>query len=232
MRRLDPATLAPAPITALVRRTDQPGSPYWLTDDGLVYVERLAAGGATDTAIAGRLNINRNSFRELRHRQDALGEAIARGRSTLDLEVTHHLLSAARRGNVLAAVSLGRLRLGWRDGGSPGEQGVGDLPDRREDHAEESAGFEAAVRTMTPEARANLRAAVLDSLMLTPQQRLARAEELQRTGAAGAAGSPVEAPVPSAPPAEVPIRDLLNVPPVVEPGRWPAGAFPSDPADE
>ncbi len=46
-------------------------------------------------------------------------EALARGQGTLADELTHHLLKAARGGNVVAAIYLTKARLGWVEGQVP-----------------------------------------------------------------------------------------------------------------
>jgi hypothetical protein len=45
--------------------------------------------------------------------------AIAVGKAALADEFTHHLLNAARKGNVIAAIYLTKARLGWREGDAP-----------------------------------------------------------------------------------------------------------------
>lgn len=127
-RQLQPARIEPAPITAIERNADSSGSPYRLTPEGLDFVQRMAAAGATDTAISGALKVARETFRNMRARQPEVDEALARGRSILDLELTHVLLASARGGNPVAALMLGKTRLGWREGNASGAQGVADLP--------------------------------------------------------------------------------------------------------
>lgn len=90
-----------------------------LTDAGLALVERLAGAGNDQRTVAKELGLAWSTFRDLRDRDEAVQEALARGQGTLADELTHHLLKAARSGNVTAAIYLTKARLGWIEGQVP-----------------------------------------------------------------------------------------------------------------
>lgn len=90
-----------------------------LTDAGLARAETLASEGNDQRTIAKELGLAWSTFRDLRDRDEAVQEALARGQGTLADELTHHLLKAARSGNVVAAIYLTKARLGWVEGQVP-----------------------------------------------------------------------------------------------------------------
>ena len=91
---------------------------------GAVVVERLAAEGNSDTSIAKALHIDRETFRNIRKRQPEIDEALARGRASLEDELTDILMTHAREGHVVAAIYLTKARCGWREGDVPPSQQV------------------------------------------------------------------------------------------------------------
>jgi len=106
--------------TDLVTRTPRNGKAKTsLTDEGLARLEELAGAGNDQRTIAKELGIAWSTFRDLRDRDEAVQEALARGQGTLADELTHHLLKAARGGNVVAAIYLTKARLGWVEGQVP-----------------------------------------------------------------------------------------------------------------
>lgn len=108
--------------TALVERTPtgRGGPPkVSLTDTGLELVAELAGEGNDPRTIAKGLGIPYTTFLGLRDRDEAVQEALARGHGTLADELTHHLLKAARKGNITAAIYLTKARLGWVEGQVP-----------------------------------------------------------------------------------------------------------------
>lgn len=106
--------------TDLVTRTPRNGkAKIGLTDEGLERLEALAGAGNDQRTIAKELGLAWSTFRDLRDRDDAVQEALARGQGTLADELTHHLLKAARSGNVVAAIYLTKARLGWVEGQVP-----------------------------------------------------------------------------------------------------------------
>jgi len=106
--------------TDLVKRTPRNGKAKTsLTDGGLERLEALAGAGNDQRTIAKELGIAWSTFRDLRDRDEAVQEALARGQGTLADELTHHLLKAARGGNVVAAIYLTKARLGWVEGQVP-----------------------------------------------------------------------------------------------------------------
>ncbi|MCT8988863.1 hypothetical protein NYR54_00940 [Chelativorans sp. SCAU2101] len=106
--------------TALVARAGRGKSaPVSITPAGLALVEELAGEGQDFRSIAKRLGINHQTFNVLRKKDEALAEAVERGQAVLADEVTHLLLKAARKGNVVAAIFLAKARLGWTDTPQP-----------------------------------------------------------------------------------------------------------------
>ncbi|MCA8903734.1 MAG: hypothetical protein KDA43_02600 [Hyphomonas sp.] len=87
-------------------------------------MERLAAEGNSDTSIAKALHIDRETFRNIRKRQPEIDEALARGRASLEDELTDILMTHAREGHVVAAIYLTKARCGWREGDVPPSQQV------------------------------------------------------------------------------------------------------------
>lgn len=90
-----------------------------LTDAGLALVERLAGEGNDQRTIAKALGLSHTAYRDLVERDEAAREALARGHGALADELTHHLLKAARSGNITAAIYLTKARLGWIEGQAP-----------------------------------------------------------------------------------------------------------------
>jgi hypothetical protein len=90
-----------------------------LTDAGLLCVERLAGEGNDQRTIAKALGLSHATYRDLMDRDEAAREALARGHGALADELTHHLLKAARSGNITAAIYLTKARLGWIEGQAP-----------------------------------------------------------------------------------------------------------------
>lgn len=132
-----PARIEPTPLECTARDIGSPGAPIVITKVGIEYVERLAAIGANDTAIANALRMDRQTFRNCKNRQPDVAEALASGRATLGLEVMNHWLSAARGGDLAASVAIARFRLGWGGGAAsstrPDED---DLPKAEESKKE------------------------------------------------------------------------------------------------
>lgn len=91
---------------------------------GVARVEELASAGHSDTSIARALRINRETFRNIRQRQPEVDEALARGRASLEDELTNILLGKARSGETVAAIYLTKARCGWREGDVPPSQQV------------------------------------------------------------------------------------------------------------
>ena len=127
-QQLGPARIEPTPLESTARDINEPGAPIVITPVGVDHVERLAAIGASDTAIAGALRIARDTFRHCKRRQPEVSEALARGRATLATECTSHLLIAARQGDWQAAAALGKFRLGWGGHAISSQQGE-DMPE-------------------------------------------------------------------------------------------------------
>ena len=107
--------------TLVVR--NEGGKTCRISETGAEMVERLAAEGNSDTSIAKALQIDRGTFRDIRKRQPEVDEALARGRASMEDELSDILMSHAREGNVTAAIYLTKARCGWREGDlPPGQQ--------------------------------------------------------------------------------------------------------------
>jgi hypothetical protein len=72
-----------------IRVTNRLACWYEATPEAIAWIEREAAKGATDLAIAGELGISTDSFRELRKYQHAVEEAVTRGRVQRALNPTN-----------------------------------------------------------------------------------------------------------------------------------------------
>lgn len=99
---------------------------------GIQLVERMAAGGLSDAAIAKALKMNRETFRFCRRRQPEVEEALQRGRSAEEHALFSKLHEAAMKGNVVAAIFLLKSRHGYRDQGNATDERpniVINLPD-------------------------------------------------------------------------------------------------------
>ena len=94
-------------------------APVTITQDGLEVIEAMAAEGQDQRTIAKRLGINHQTFNNLRKTRPEVELALERGHAALGDELTHHLLNAARSGNIVAMIYLTKARLGWREGDTP-----------------------------------------------------------------------------------------------------------------
>jgi hypothetical protein len=108
---------APKRVRALVRRGQRGGPPIKITEAGLAMIEADASRGLSNTTIASRLGVDRNTLTAIIGRQPEVGEALARGRASLSDELTDILLGQARDGNVVAAIFLAKARCGWTETG-------------------------------------------------------------------------------------------------------------------
>lgn len=84
---------------------------------GLAIIADMARGGHPTSSIAGALGMSGRVFRECRKRQPEVEEALAEGLGGLEHELIHSLLTAARKGNVAAAMFLLKCRHGYRETG-------------------------------------------------------------------------------------------------------------------
>lgn len=84
---------------------------------GLDIITTMARGGHPVTSIAAALGMSSRVMRECRKRQPEVEEAFAAGLGGLEHELVHSLLTAARKGNVAAAMFLLKCRHGYRETG-------------------------------------------------------------------------------------------------------------------
>lgn len=94
-------------------------APVTITPAGLAVIEDLAAQGQDQRTISKRLGIDRKTLDVIRKARPEVDEAFDRGLAALGDELTHHLLTAARGGNIVAMIYLTKARLGWREGDTP-----------------------------------------------------------------------------------------------------------------
>lgn len=108
---------------ALISRST-PGLTAAITIEpaGLELIERMAAEGQDMRSIARALGCSGKVLNDCRKRDPAVTDAFEAGHAVLADEITHHLLGAARKGNIVAAIFLSKTRLGWRETG-PSQDG-------------------------------------------------------------------------------------------------------------
>lgn len=94
-------------------------APVTITPAGLAVIEAMAAEGQDQRTIAKHLGINHQTLNNLRKTRPEVELALERGHAALGDELTHHLLNAARNGNIVAMIYLTKARLGWREGDAP-----------------------------------------------------------------------------------------------------------------
>ncbi|MCK1684664.1 hypothetical protein [Bradyrhizobium sp. 145] len=107
--------------TELVTR-EESGGPMpraTLTPEGLRALAAMAAEGQDQYSIAAALGMNRSTLQALIKRDEQAEEAMNLGKALLADELSHLLLRAARRGNIVAAIYLTKARLGWVEGLAP-----------------------------------------------------------------------------------------------------------------
>lgn len=109
----------PALITRVGRGKQGRGAAITITPAGLDVIEAMAAQGQDQRTIAKRLGIDRRTLDVIRKANVEVDEAFDRGLAALGDELTHHLLNAARNGNIVAMIYLTKARLGWREGDTP-----------------------------------------------------------------------------------------------------------------
>lgn len=106
--------------TALITRAGRgKTAPVTITPAGLAAIEAMAAEGQDQRTIAKRLGIHVKTLDVIRKANADVDEAFGRGLAALGDELTHHLLNAARNGNIVAMIYLTKARLGWREGDTP-----------------------------------------------------------------------------------------------------------------
>lgn len=87
-----------------------------LTDEGYKAMAAMAAEGQDQHSMAAALGMNRSTLQALIKRDQRAEDAMNVGKALLADELTHHLLNAARKGNIVAMIYLTKARLGWREG--------------------------------------------------------------------------------------------------------------------
>jgi hypothetical protein len=104
----------------VVRDASSPGAPRaTATEDGCQAIMLLASEGADQWTMAHKLGIGRSTLQKWIKEDERVEAALAIGKAQLADECTHLLLTAARKGNIVAAIYLTKARLGWREGDAP-----------------------------------------------------------------------------------------------------------------
>ena len=88
-----------------------------VTPEGVERVRELAAGGHPQYGIAAALGTTMDAFKGARKRQPELEAALLAGHATLETELVHCLLEAARKGQYACAMFLLKTRCGYREQG-------------------------------------------------------------------------------------------------------------------
>ena len=86
-----------------------------ITPDGCALIEAMATEGQDERTLAKALGIGQSTLKRCKERDEAVKDAWADGHAALADEVTHLLLQAGRKGNVIALIFLAKCRLGWID---------------------------------------------------------------------------------------------------------------------
>lgn len=100
---------------ALISRSRKKGCAISVLPPGLKIIKAMAAEGQDQVTISKTLGINVTSFRKLRDEVEAVGTAFDEGHAELADELTHIMLTHARKGNLTAAIFLAKSRLFWSD---------------------------------------------------------------------------------------------------------------------
>jgi hypothetical protein len=106
-------------LPLITRDGDRALGTVRVTPRGLALLERLGREGQDQRSLAKALGISAKTLLEARKRQPEVEEALDRGHAGLSDELTHLLLTLARKGNVVAAIFLAKARCGWREGDAP-----------------------------------------------------------------------------------------------------------------
>lgn len=106
-------------LPVILRDGDRATGIVTILPRGLALLERLGREGQDQRSLAKALGISAKTLLEARKRQPEVEEALDRGHAGLSDELTHLLLSLARKGNVVAAIFLAKARCGWREGDAP-----------------------------------------------------------------------------------------------------------------
>lgn len=102
--------------------------------EGRALIESMAAEGNDQRTICKALGISRRTLVRCRERDEKVEDAWADGHAQLSDTITHLLLQAGQKGNVIALIFLAKCRLGWIDqpkAEAPAPSVVINLPESR-----------------------------------------------------------------------------------------------------
>jgi hypothetical protein len=123
-----PAAPTPRQRELVVRSTTAHGGPpeVTLTTEGLRAVERMAAAGCGQRAIATRLGIGERTLKRLIDKDDAVRNAWSSGLGAEEAHLVGNLRALADKGNVVANLFLLKCRHNFRENDSvaPTQNGI------------------------------------------------------------------------------------------------------------
>lgn len=93
-----------------------------ITPAGRALIIGMASEGNDQRTIAKTLGIGQSTLTRCRERDPAVEDSWADGHAQLADEITHLLLQAGRKGNVIALIFLAKCRLNWIDQPKPDER--------------------------------------------------------------------------------------------------------------
>lgn len=105
-----------------------------VTSDGRALIEAMASEGQDQRTIARALGIGKTTLTRCRERDEQVEAAWADGHAQLADTITHLLLQAGKKGNVIALIFLAKCRLNWIDqpkAEAPAPSVIINLPDAR-----------------------------------------------------------------------------------------------------
>ncbi|MCB1506681.1 MAG: hypothetical protein KDJ47_17070 [Hyphomicrobiaceae bacterium] len=115
-----------APNLKFVELVQTGGQPsYWLNEEGIAELERMARDGLDRVTAAKRLGMSLDGIRAIFKRQPEAAEAWAAGVAELGDEMGNRLIEASRAGNLSATIFFSKAWLGKREVGptDPNAQG-------------------------------------------------------------------------------------------------------------
>ena len=100
-----------------VSNNDAGGVRYSLLPEGYRVVAEMIAGGHSEASVAATLGMHATTLSNMKKQDEALREAMARGRGILEDEVVTSIVQHMREGSVAAAIFLAKGKVGLREVG-------------------------------------------------------------------------------------------------------------------
>ena len=100
---------------------------YWLTEEGLLLLERWARDGLTDEQIAHNIGISISTLNNWKNKYVEILESLKKGKEVVDYAVENALLKNALKGDTTAQIYWlkNRRPVKWRD--KPGYEDTREL---------------------------------------------------------------------------------------------------------